>query len=162
MNYHIRVRPTALIIENNAVLLVEYEDADGIHYNLPGGGADPGETIIEGVKRELMEETMAEAEVGPLAFVYECAPHNQSGQYPPDTPHSLNLIFHCRLKSGSVPGMPDHPDPKQSAVKWIPLSELDDIILFPNIKEHIKQYAKQPQSVGFIEDHSLDCYIHAR
>lgn len=77
---HIRVRPTALIIKGNSILLVEYND-NGIHYNLPGGGAELGETIIEGVIREVYEETTAEVEVGPLALVYELAPHKQSGEY---------------------------------------------------------------------------------
>lgn len=160
MTYHIRVRPTALIIENDAILLVEYEDEDGIHYNLPGGGAEPGETVIDGVLRELMEETKAEADVGPLAFVYECAPHKQSGEYPADTPHALNLIFECKLKPGSVPGLPEIPDPDQSAVRWVPLSELASIMLFPNIKEQIIHYAAQRRSIELIEDHQLDCYVH--
>lgn len=37
---HVRIRCTALIIENNSVLLVEYDD-NGIHYNLPGGDLNP-------------------------------------------------------------------------------------------------------------------------
>ncbi len=93
MPYHIRVRPTALIIKDESILLVEYDD-EGIHYNLPGGGAEPGETVIEGVRREVFEETMAEVEVGPLAFVYECAPHNQSGDYPDaPQPNEINKEY---------------------------------------------------------------------
>ncbi|GGD55829.1 NUDIX domain-containing protein [Paenibacillus nasutitermitis] len=158
MTYHIRVRPTALIIEHEAVLLVEYEDEEGVHYNLPGGGAEPGETVIEGVLRELREETGAEADIGPLAFVYECAPHKQSGEYPPDTPHALNLIFECTLKKDSHPMMPDRPDPSQSGVRWIPLAELGSVMLFPNIREHIIRYARQRHAVEFIEDHQLPRY----
>jgi len=102
MSFHIRVRPTALIIKDERVLMIEYTDEEGTHYNLPGGGAEPGETVIEGVKRELLEETLAEVEVGPLAFVYECAPHKQSGEYP-DVTHSINLIFECTLKKRRHP-----------------------------------------------------------
>ena len=51
---HVRIRCTGLIIENNSVLLVEYDD-NGIHYNLPGGGLEPGETILEGVAREVLD-----------------------------------------------------------------------------------------------------------
>jgi|GEM_PF-3115662 len=57
MSYHIRVRPTAIVIQEERILLVEYSDENGIHYNLPGGGAEPGETITDGVLRELYEET---------------------------------------------------------------------------------------------------------
>jgi len=157
MSYHIRVRPTALIIKDESILLVEYDD-EGIHYNLPGGGAEPGETVIEGVKREVFEETMAEVEVGPLAFVYECAPHNQSGDYP-DTPHSLNLIFECTLKEGSIPTQPPNTDPHQSAVKWIPISEMDSILLFPNKKNQIRQYIRNRRNIEIIEDYKLESYF---
>lgn len=73
MTYHIRVRPTALVLRDESVLLVEYVDENGLHYNLPGGGAEPGESIVEGALRELREETTLEAQVGPVAFVYEYA-----------------------------------------------------------------------------------------
>ncbi|XEC97320.1 NUDIX domain-containing protein [Paenibacillus tarimensis] len=159
MSYHIRVRPTALIIRDGGILLVEYEDQDGIHYNLPGGGAEPGETILEGVKREVIEETMAEVAVGQLAFVYECAPHKQSGDYP-DAPHTLSLIFECFLKEGSEPRQPDHTDDsEQSAVKWISIEELDSIILFPNIKEQIKEYISNSRNIEIIEDYKLKSYF---
>ncbi|MFD0679288.1 MULTISPECIES: NUDIX domain-containing protein [unclassified Paenibacillus] len=152
---HIRIRPTALIIKDNSILLVEYED-NGIHYNLPGGGAEPGETVIDGVIREVYEETAAEVEVGPLALVYEFAPHKQSGEYLPTDKHGIHLIFECTLKDHSKPQMPQHPDPNQSAVKWIALDELDSILLIPNIKEQIKTYVKHKKNIELIEDYRLD------
>jgi 8-oxo-dGTP diphosphatase len=152
---HIRIRPTALIIKDNSILLVEYND-NGIHYNLPGGGAEPGETIIEGVIREVYEETTAEVEVGPLALVYELAPHKQSGEYLATEKHSLHLIFECVLKHDSIPRLPEHPDLHQSAVKWVPIEELDSILLIPNIKEQIKTYIRNRINIELIEDFRLD------
>lgn len=157
MSYHIRVRPTALIIENDQVLLIEYCDEHGVHYNLPGGGAEPGETLVDGVLRELYEETMAEAEVGPLAFVYEFAPHKQSGDYQSEI-HTLNIVFECFLKEGSTPKLPDTPDPDQTAVKWIPIADLNSIILYPNIKDHIKRYIQERKNIEIIEDYKLESY----
>lgn len=157
MSYHIRVRPTALIIENDQVLLIEYCDEHGVHYNLPGGGAEPGETLVDGVLRELYEETMAEAEVGPLAFVYEFAPHKQSGDYQSEI-HTLNIVFECFLKEGSTPKLPDTPDPDQMAVKWIPIADLNSIILYPNIKDHIKRYIQERKNIELIEDYKLESY----
>ncbi|MCS7458651.1 NUDIX domain-containing protein [Paenibacillus doosanensis] len=161
MTYHIRVRPTALIIQNGSILLIEYTDEHGVHYNLPGGGAEPGETLAEGAAREVLEETCAEAEVGPIAFVYEMAPHRQSGDHP-NSPHNLSIIFECTLKEGSVPRLPDQPDPKQSAVKWIPLSELDSIVLYPNISGHIRRFVNRRATMELIEDHELDSYAQTK
>lgn len=51
MSYPLRVRTSALFIQSNKVLLVEFHDKHGLHYNLPGGGVERGETLIEGLKR---------------------------------------------------------------------------------------------------------------
>ncbi|MGH0613019.1 hypothetical protein [Bacillus cereus] len=48
MKYLIRARTSALIIKNNNVLLIEFNDENGLHYNLPGGGG--------GIRRNLLEE----------------------------------------------------------------------------------------------------------
>lgn len=152
---NVRIRCTGLIIENDCVLLVEYDD-NGIHYNLPGGGLEPGETIKEGVAREVLEETTAEVMVGPLALTYEMTPHKQSGEYSIQDPHGLHLIFECKLKENSIPKLPLRPDPYQSTVKWIPINMLDSIILFPNIKKEIKAYVENKNNIELIEDHQLE------
>jgi len=153
MNFHIRVRACALIIENDSVLLVEFTDEDGIHYNLPAGGAEPGETIIEAVRREAKEEAGVDVEVGSLVFVSEDAPHVSKIDI---SFHSLSLMFNCKIKDGSIPHFPSNPDPNQTGVKWIPLSQLENIILYPNIKEQITQYVKGELNEGqFINEFDL-------
>ncbi len=152
---NVRIRCTALIIENNSVLLVEYDD-NGIHYNLPGGGLEPGETIVEGVAREVFEETTADVEVGSLALIYEFPPHKQSGDYDVNVKHGLHLIFECTIKNHSIPKLPEYPDPNQTAVKWIPIEELDSILLLPNIKQKIKNYINNRRNIELIEDYRLE------
>lgn len=117
---------------------------------------EPGETIKEGVIREVLEETTAEVTVGSLAFVYEMAPHKQSGEYSSQDPHGVHFIFECQLKERSTPQLPTNPDPHQSAVKWIPLQELDSILLFPNIKKEIREYVVNKRNIELIEDYQLD------
>ncbi|MGG0177378.1 NUDIX domain-containing protein [Gottfriedia acidiceleris] len=149
--YHIRVRACALIVENDSVLLIQFTDEDGIHYNLPAGGTEPGETIIEAVKREAFEEAGVDVEVGELVFVSENAPHLTGHRI-----HGLSLMFHCHIKENSIPMMPPNPDPNQTDVKWIPINELDNIILYPNIKDQIIQYAKgKYQNNRLIEEYKL-------
>ncbi|WP_054957994.1 NUDIX domain-containing protein [Paenibacillus dakarensis] len=152
---HVRIRCTALIIENDSILLVEYEER-GVHYNLPGGGLEPGETIMDGVRREVLEETCADIEVGPIALVYEMAPHKQSGDYNDNEKHGLHLIFECKLKNNSVPHLPSQPDPHQTAVKWIPIHDLDKILLIPNINKQIIDYIQNRRNIEIIEDHRLE------
>lgn len=96
MTYHIRIKAGAVIIENDSILLIEFNDENGIHYNLPAGGTEPGETVIEAVGREAKEEASVDVEVGPLAFAYEYAPHLNDNKY--GTTHSLHLMFECKIK----------------------------------------------------------------
>ena len=156
MNYHMRIRACALIIENNNILLVEFYDEKGLHYNLPAGGVEPNESIIEAVRREAMEEASVDVEVGPLAFVYEYAPHLNSHKY--GYTHSLSLMFECEMKDGSTPKMPKNPDENQINVKWIPLSELKNIKLYPNIENHIINYVQNKRNIELIEEQALKEY----
>ncbi|MBL5766393.1 NUDIX hydrolase [Heyndrickxia sporothermodurans] len=156
MTYPIRVRACALIIENDSILLVEFQDERGLHYNLPAGGVEPNESVIEAVKREAKEEASIEVEVGPLAIVYEYAPHLNSNKF--GETHSLQLIFECKIKDGFIPTLPNNPDPNQTDVKWIKLSELNEIVLFPNIKEQIITYVKGKNSIELIEEYTLEGY----
>ena len=155
MPYHIRVRACALIIEHDAVLLIEFKDENGTHYNLPAGGAEPGESVTEAVMREAKEEASVDIEVGPIALVYEYAPHFNRGEYG-DT-HSLSLMFDCRIKDGSRPRMPERPDENQCGVKWVPLRQLHEIVLYPNIASQIVAYAaNRSRTLELIEEHRLD------
>jgi 8-oxo-dGTP pyrophosphatase MutT (NUDIX family) len=75
----VRQRPTVrivLISPAGRVLLIRYEDlrtaTAPIYWLTPGGGVDPGETLIEAARRELLEETgVADAEFGPVVWYDE-------------------------------------------------------------------------------------------
>ena len=86
----IRMRARAAIVRDGAILLVAFDDENGFHYNLPGGGVEPGETLYGTAIREVREETTADVEVKELLLVYECFPPDY-GNYNGD--HSLNSFF---------------------------------------------------------------------
>lgn len=138
MGCHIRVGARALVVEGESVLLVEFNDETGLHYNLPGGGVDPGESVIEALKREVREEAAISIEVGRLAFVIEYEPVRNS--FWAGSQHTLSLVFESRLCEGSTPRMPDEPDANQTAVRWIPLFELEAVELLPHIGDRIVKY----------------------
>ena len=151
MSDPIRVGARALILEDESVLLVEFDDQSGLHYNLPGGGVEPDESIVEALKREAYEEASVEIEVGPLVLVVEYQPKRNSfwaGSRP-----GLSLIFACKLAENSRPQMPEQPDQNQTAVKWIKLADLKAVELLPHIAELIVEYAqKQYFTPVFLEE----------
>ncbi|MEM7347379.1 MAG: NUDIX domain-containing protein, partial [Chloroflexota bacterium] len=128
MKFHIKVRASAIIIEHDAILLVEFDDKTGLHYNLPGGTIEPGESMIEGLKREVKEETDATVStVGDLLCVIEYEPERNARWAGPH--RSLSLIFAATISKTTPPKLPKTPDLHQTDVKWIKLSDLDQIEL---------------------------------
>ncbi|MEK4251830.1 NUDIX domain-containing protein [Paenibacillus sp. FSL W7-1287] len=158
MTSHIRIRPTALIMNEGHILLIEYQENNQYHYNLPGGGVEQGESVTDTLRRELLEEANVEIKIGKIAFLYEYCPHKQSGDYDSETP-VLNIIFDCEIQDGFIAKLPESPDPNQVGVRWIPIDKLDSIILYPNIREHIVEYSKTRRNIELIEDHQLKSYF---
>ena len=144
-------------MQDDAILLVEFHDENRLHYNLPGGGVEAGETVIEAVKREAWEEVSVEIEVGDIAFIYEYAPFKNADKY--DSVHSLTTIFDCTLKEGEEPCISLTPDLNQTAVKWILLNELSQVVLYPNVRKEIVAYIKQKTTIKLIEEQQLKEYV---
>lgn len=127
--YNMRVGANAVIVRDDQLLVVEFNDATGPHFNLPGGGIEANEHILAGLRREVREETCAEVTVDRLLLVGEYFPPHYGGFYGPL--HKLTLIFRCELIPGSVPRLPENPDPHQVAVRWLPLHSLPEQPLLP-------------------------------
>ncbi|MEU8517323.1 NUDIX domain-containing protein [Kitasatospora sp. NPDC048722] len=64
---------TAVLAEDGSVFLLRSDNSEvGVHWTMPGGGLDPGETPREGAVRELREETgWTDLEPGPLLCTWE-------------------------------------------------------------------------------------------
>lgn len=76
--------------------------------------------------------------------------------YESSSPHGLSLMFDCTIKEGSRPSLPAIPDANQTGVRWVSLSELDSIVLYPNIKQLIKDYARdRKRNIELIEEYKL-------
>lgn len=132
----IRLVARAAIVRDDAILLVAFDDENGFHYNLPGGGVEPGERLYAAVQREVREEAAAEVEVKELLFVYECFPPDY-GFSLDEKPHCVDFPFRCALCEGSEPRLPDNPDENEIAVHWIPLTELPNVPLVPRIQDRV-------------------------
>ena len=102
-----RTNVAAVIIRDNKLLLSEYDNEVGLHYNFPGGGVDLNETLYDAVKREVWEETHATVTVGKLLAIWEYLPpeNDKFGNV-----HKIAHLFACQLKPDSEPRTPDELD----------------------------------------------------
>lgn len=140
--YNMRVGANAVIVRDGAVLLVEFDDDTGRHFNLPGGGIEADESIQDGLRREVMEETCAEIDPGSLLFAVEYFPPRHEHRY--GSTRKLGLIFRGYLRPGSEPRLPEQPDANQVGVRWVPTAELPDAPLLPRIGERLTELLLSP------------------
>ncbi len=146
-----RIRVSGLIVRKGQVALVEFRDAKkGVHYDLPGGGLEPNETLHEGVRRECREEIGCEVDVGRLLLVTEYFPARDGGTYS-DQP-TLDLIFECVLLVGQEPHLPVIPDEDQIGAKWMPLAALAQHTFKPEVATALLARLHSPMDDGLRVD----------
>ena len=105
----------ALVERDGALLLVRRAPhlSEGDKWGLPGGFLDRDETLVEGVLRELLEETGWTGRVQGLLRVNSR----------PDRPHEdrQNVAFDFVIAPLTRAGRPDQ---ESTAVEWVPLDRL--------------------------------------
>ena len=123
-----RVRVNGILVENEAVLMVELKSPtrELPFWTPPGGGLQFAEKLQDCLKREFEEETGLLVEVEELCYVSEYV----------STPwHAVELYFKVR-RTGGVLQIGSDPELPASAqmirqVKFIPLDQLPDVPVVP-------------------------------
>ena len=103
------VRTSAVIARDGKIVVVEFNDAGFAHFNLPGGGVQGGETVHDGLVREVREEIDCDVAVRELLFAHEFQPTGRGpteGGLP-----AIRLIFRCDLAAGAMPRLPGSARP---------------------------------------------------
>ncbi|HEX7737180.1 MAG TPA: NUDIX domain-containing protein [Ktedonobacteraceae bacterium] len=126
-----RVSVSALIFEEERVLLAHRRAIDW--WNLPGGAVDPGETVAEGLSREVREETGLEIEVGQLVGVYS-----------KPLKEEIVLAFRCQIVGGTL-GAVDDDDIDES--RFFPVHDLPVKLLPKHLQRITDALLNQPQAL---------------
>ncbi|MCB2188529.1 MAG: NUDIX hydrolase [Deltaproteobacteria bacterium] len=111
---------SGVVLAGESVLLVKRgaEPAKGL-WSLPGGGLELGETLAQGVAREIAEETGLAVEVGPLVEVVERLRRDAADRV---EYHYVLLDYLCRAE----PTPPTAGDDAAQA-RWVPLDQVGDL-----------------------------------
>lgn len=157
-----RLRACGVVVEDGKILLVKIRRfAEGEMFPdeswiLPGGGVDFGESIVEALRRELLEETGYVCDIGRVAFVEELIIPALDGKA---KYHSSSIGFYATiaggaLKTGRDPEFGDHQLILET--NWIPIAELRNYVLYPYFLASFLQegYARGfADGVAFFESH---------
>jgi ADP-ribose pyrophosphatase YjhB (NUDIX family) len=105
----------AVVVQDGRVLLVRRggEPLKG-HWTLPGGVLEPGETLVQGVAREVKEETGLEVEVIELIELLDRI-HREGERV---RYHYVIADYLCRVTGGSL-----HAASDADAVRWVERAE---------------------------------------
>ena len=109
----------AIVIESGRVLLVERgrEPLKGF-WSLPGGVLEVGESLAEGIRREMREETGLEIEPLSVVEIFERIMRDASGaaEY-----HYVLIDYLCRVTGGTLTAGDD-----VSEARWVERARLPD------------------------------------
>lgn len=108
----------ALIFDNDRRILLVQRGGEPLKgwWSLPGGVLETGETVADGVRREIREETGLRVEPVRLLTVFERIMPDAEGR--PEY-HYVLLDYICRVTGGTPCAADDC-----AALRWVPESEL--------------------------------------
>jgi 8-oxo-dGTP diphosphatase len=86
----IKVRAAGLLFDRGRILLVRHTKKQGSYWVIPGGGIEPGESVVSALEREMKEELGLGIKAGNLLFLDEVIRKEA---------HNIDLYFDCTLNS---------------------------------------------------------------
>ena len=129
------VRVATVILRDSEILLMKHRRRGLFHWALPGGAVQEGETLSDCARRELLEETGLEMQLGKLLYVADVIS-------PDRRKHTVNLIFLAEIRGGEFGVTPrktlgeylDEPH-------WFPLDNMP--VFYPPVARRICDGAAQ-------------------
>ena len=140
---HIVAAAGIVLNEKDEILMVKTYRGGWV---FPGGQVEVGENVIDALKREIMEETGVEAEVGELFCV-----SSNTCKYPgyngvKEVPTKVMFDFICRAKGGEP-----RPSDENSESAYFPVDEAQPLITAPAIVERFKAYLEYSGRPAYLE-----------
>ncbi|KAA3617325.1 MAG: NUDIX domain-containing protein [Calditrichaeota bacterium] len=132
LNKHFpQVAVGAIIFKDEKILLVKRANAPakGV-WAVPGGKIKPGESMKNALKREILEETNLEIEVGEAVLVFDVIEYGENAEL---LFHYVIIDFECTVTGGSIKAGDDAAD-----VRWVSEEEVGELKMSEKTKELLK------------------------
>lgn len=143
MPTHIIAVAGIVLNDKEEVLMVKTHNHGWV---FPGGQVEVGENVIDAVRREIIEETGVNIEVGEVFCIA-----SNTGKYPgyngvKEIPTKIMLDFICKAKGG-VP----RPSEENSESMYVPKDRVLDMIKAPAIIERYKTFLEYEGRPTYME-----------
>lgn len=118
----LRISVMGLFIQADTVLMIhKMTGPEPDCWDLPGGGLQPGEPIIQALKREIREETgLSNVQVKNLLTIVEGFFPHWRGQLL----HALSIIYECSVEGEQAICSTGDREVGAKGVQWLPIAEL--------------------------------------
>ena len=130
----------AIIRDGGRIVLIrrDREPAKG-RWTFPGGVVELGETVRDAVRREVLEETGLEVEVGEMALLIDRILRDEAGRI---RFHYVILDFLARPVGGALRAGDDAGD-----ICWAGLDELDELDVTEQAKGIARKILAEPWTI---------------
>jgi ADP-ribose pyrophosphatase YjhB (NUDIX family) len=132
-----RIRVSAILRWRDRILLCRHEKPGKEYWLLPGGGVNKGESIVDGLRRELAEEIGIDEDLpveGPVAIVESIAPVQSF-----DAKHVVHVIFAGDLGGRSLEAVTSQ-DAAVRGHRLFALDELGTVVVHPPIQRFLGRW----------------------
>lgn len=153
-----RVMPTHIVAvggivinESDEILLVKHNRAG---WAFPGGQVENGENLIEALRREILEETGIEAEVGEVFCISSNVAKNKGYNGVEEIPTKVVLDFLCRKLGGQA-----RPSEENSETAWFPRDKVLSMMTTPVYRERFSAYLEyngRPRYLSYVTQPSFE------